>query len=246
MKFIQLVSALKLIDAQLARAIATEDKAARHARLLRDSTDLLERIESYVPRHAAELREMLGFFTQRSINRPDSAAGRHDFEVAISLARRFGEGPFSAEGAETLAEERHMSLGGTGDAYELARQITDSRERVMAIGRAYRFLAVSPAHAQFFKTSPVALIDRHLCETIGPERFERRARGRIDLCLQGTPQDYIYLLDRPINGQRVTRCTMVPVRDAQNRVYCALIHSRDVTTDPQRREAAPQNESGPT
>lgn len=246
MTFIQLVSALKLTDAQLARAIATEDKAARHAKLLRDSTDLLDRIENYEPRNTAELREMLGFFTQRSINQPDSAAGRHDFQLAISLARRFGDGPFSTEAAETVADVRREPIGSTGDPCELARQISESRERVMAIDHAYRFLAASPAHAQFLKTSPVALIGRHLCGTIGPERFERRAREKIDLCLQGAPQDYIYLRNHAIDGQRVTRCTATPVRDARNRVYCALIHSRDVTTEAPRHGAEPQKESGAT
>lgn len=246
MTFIQLVSALKLADAQLARAIATEDKAARHAKLLRDSTDLLDRIENYEPRNAAELREMLGFFTQRSINRPDPAAGRHDFELAISLARRFGDGLFSTEAAETVPDVRREPIGSTGDPLGLARQISESRERVMAVDHAYRFLAVSPAYAQSAKTSPVALIGRHLCDAIGPERFERRARDKIDLCLQGAPQDYIYLLDRANDGQRVTRCTATPVRDARNRVYCALIHSRDVTTEAPRRGTEPHKEPGRT
>lgn len=246
MKFIQLVSALKLIDAQLAHAIATEDKTARHAKLLRDSTDLLERIESYVPQSSAELREMLGFFSQRSINRCNPAAGRHDFEIAISLALRFGDRPFSAVSAEPAPEPQRESVGSAGDAYDLARQITGSRERVMAVDRAYRFLAVSPAHARFLNTTPVALIDRHLCETIGPERFERRARDKIDLCLHGASQDYIYLLDDPIGGQRVIRCAMTPVRDARRRIYCALIHSRDVTTEARRRDTVSQKEPGTT
>lgn len=246
MKFIQLVSALKLIDAQLARAIVTDDKAARHAKLLRESAELLERIESHAPRSAAELREMIGFFSQRSMNQCNFAAGRHDFEIAISLAQRFGNRPFPAQIDATAQEPRREPTGGTADPFDLARQITESRERVAAIDQSYRFLAVSPLHARSLKTSPMALIDRHLCDAIGPQRFERSARDKIDLCFQGVPQDYIYLLDDPIEGQRIIRCTMAPVRDARNRIYCVLIHTRDVTTEARRRDAASQKEPGTT
>lgn len=246
MKFIQLVSALQLTDAQLARALASDDKAARHARLLRDSAVLLERIETYEPESTEELREMVGFFMARATRHTSSDTGKHDFAIAAALMKRYGNADLPCRAPMQDPEGSGALFVASGsDPSDIARQIVLAGHRVAAIDANYRYLATSRVNAAFYKMSPLALVGRHLCETIGSDRFHKRARGKIDLCLAGNKQDYLFRAHDPIAGQRVMRCRMTPVRDARKRVFCALVQLRDTTGSAQAQEIA-QNEPGTT
>src|ERR1700754_1485917 len=73
-----------------------------------------------------------------------------------------------------------------GDDQVLSDLVLDSLpDRVAVITRDYRYLYSNAANNAYLNTKQMDLLGRHLSEFIGVERFEQRAKHKLDACFAG-------------------------------------------------------------
>ncbi|QFU09595.1 hypothetical protein PARPLA_00846 [Rhodobacteraceae bacterium THAF1] len=220
-RFTELCAAFRLTDAQLRVAIQTDETTRSHAQLLRRNAALLDRIECFVPASVQELDEMIDFFARRRVD------ALHTF------------GPGLDRMSETLARYDRASLPNvlagamrfsrlpdplppTIESEDLARMVMRAPTRVAAIGPDKRYLAVSAAAAEAYRTTPSRMAGRHLLEVIGCGHYQGRERQKIELSFMGRPQDYVIQSESENGASLDTRVRMQVVEDRAGRPYATL------------------------
>ncbi|SEN88629.1 hypothetical protein [Palleronia pelagia] len=239
MTFTEIAHALKLAEAQLSAALRDSTSARTHARLLRRVAELTDAAERHEPESTAELRDMVAFFVRRSSRQYQDVSDSRDLDIALRLSNRLSalDLPQRA-GPAAQGRRRPAKLDSSvADPDELAAFLAASTDRMVAIGPSKRYLAVSPANAQFHGSTPARMLDLHITEIIGLSRYETRAAHALRRSFAGEPQVYVYPLPVPGNGPRLIRCEMDPIRDRMDQAYCTLMRMTDITDD---AAAAPQ------
>jgi PAS domain-containing protein len=97
------------------------------------------------------------------------------------------------------------------------------QDRVAVLTRDYRYLYSNSANCAHLGRRPMELIGRHIVEFIGKERFEARAKPRLDACFSGLAVDYIYAPDRGEGVVRSVRCRMSPLRDVSGKAMIGAL-----------------------
>jgi PAS domain-containing protein len=100
-------------------------------------------------------------------------------------------------------------------------------DRVAVITRDYRYLYSNAANCEYLDVKPVDLIGRHLSEFIGIERFEQRAKHKLDACFAGEAIDYVYKSYFTFDAGKAMRCRMTPLRGAKGEIIGALLTLQD-------------------
>jgi PAS domain-containing protein len=106
-------------------------------------------------------------------------------------------------------------------------------DRVAVITRDYRYLYSNAANNAYLNVNSMDLLGRHLSDFIGVERFERRAKHKLDACFAGESVDYIYRSYFLADAGQPIRCRMTPLRIAKGEIIGALLMLQDakVTAD---------------
>ncbi|TCL73900.1 PAS domain-containing protein [Rhizobium sp. BK251] len=230
---LSLFQAFSLQCLDLQRAIKSGDDAQVRAKD-RDLERLIAEILSHKAGNIVEIYTQLQFVSHLIRHEADdrSCVLRHSAALSILLDRYFGvEGGamdtvFQDVLSQSAASEKPTSTDVTSI---LNAVILDSLpDRVAVITRDYRYLYSNPANATYLNCKPVELIGRHVVEFVGEERFERRAKAKLDACLAGEQLDYTYDLDLPDGRSKTARCRMTPLRTNENEIIGVLIVLQDI------------------
>jgi len=223
MSFATLVSEFQILEKKLRKSLAEGAAADDSAWLLRKCADAVERIETHRPATPEEASDQVFFFLNRGIGSGTVRVANRDIDIALTLAtRNFSDMPQPPDSAAALDRRPE---GATMVDY-----VAGSAERVSFIDTDFRYVATSQANAEFYGTRPVRIVGLHVAEIIGWDRFERRARERLESAFSGTPQRYLYRLDCG-GANRVMSCQMKPVRRETGEIDGALVYMRDVTRE---------------
>ncbi len=201
----------------------TDRDAGERANLLRLCADRLDEIETNTPADAHEARDQAFFFLSRGLENVALPVGRRHIDLALMLSRRH----FDVDSPEQPDLQPTQGRHGSGS---IVAYVTLAPERVSLIDRDYRYVATSAPNADFYRTRSIRLVGTHLAKVIGRQRFEGRARRRLDKCFAGAPQDYWHTIEAP-EGGRVMSCQMKPVRLETGEIEGAIVYMRDVTSD---------------
>ncbi|SPJ24951.1 hypothetical protein [Palleronia abyssalis] len=224
----ELCAAFRCCDAQLRVAIQS-DGASGHARLLRKSVELLSEIERYQPKSTEEMEELLDFFARRRVDEPTSR-----FEDIEKLAQTLFRTPTSSlpqsvpGGLRQVPVPDPLPQGLAGPA--LASLVVCADDRMVALDRGYRILAVSQAEARYRRATAGHLAGKHLLEVIGCGTAQLREKNRIDLAFAGQPQSReIEAPEHHGAGPLMKRIDAVT--DKAGRCYAVAIRTTPVAED---------------
>lgn len=226
-----LFHAFSLKSMQLQRAIKSGDDSLVDL-LDRDMENIVASILAYRAQSTLEIYMQFQFLINLIRQEADDSACvvRDARAMSLLLDRYFSDAQDAAadtalipSGPEKPAEPPLFELtGGLSDV------ILDSMsDEVVVVTRDYRYLYANAAHASAAAKKPIELVGKHVSEVIGEQRFEGRARAKLDRCLAGDALAYEYTLEER-GGQRVD-CKMMPIRGAEGEVLGVLIVTRDVT-----------------
>lgn len=218
-----LISEFDACERALARSVRDASESRTSAALLKRSADLLDRIERHVPQTPAERRDKAFFFLRRGMSGAGITAHGRDIDIALALSAL----PSDVADAPDPSDPGQAAGAAPGSGEGLINYVSASPERVSLIDSDYRYVATSAANARYHGTRPVRMIGLHLSDVIGQDRFERRARPRMDACLAGEAQEYYHRSGTDANP-RIQRCQMKPV-DMPGLGPMALVYMRDVT-----------------
>lgn len=214
------MSAFRCVDAQLREAIRTDEHTRSHARLLKRSAEILDRIETFQPTCSEELEEIADHYARRRVERAAIGA-RAAARFANALRRSGGESLPSRAYATTRGTTVPDPLPDQLEGEDLARLVVHCRGRLSAIGRDCRFIAVSSAEAAATGLRPSQVLGCRLQEVVecgGPQTRECRA---LALALGGRPQCHA-LRDRGKAAAR--RVRLSGVTDGAGRLYAVIRH----------------------
>jgi PAS domain-containing protein len=100
-------------------------------------------------------------------------------------------------------------------------------ERVAVITRDYRYLYSNAANNDYLQVNSIDLLGRHIGDIIGHDRFEQRAKHKLDACFAGEMVDYIYHSYFADDLGRSMRCRMTPLRAGRGEIIGALLMLQD-------------------
>lgn len=225
------LAAFKQAEADLACAIEAGETEQIHRAELRLS-QVHFAVCHYPSQTPAELSAQMRFLLDRLINQTGASHENVEYRelcdmLTNRLERQIGTPWERAAGrGEVASQPTYLDPLESLSVSDLVSQATD---RVSIIGTDYRYLRTSMGNVDFYKRTQQDLTGRHVGETIGAMRFEKRARARLDACFNGSLQDYSHTLE--INGQiRIMNCRMSPVRDRHNALIGARVLMSDVTS----------------
>ncbi|WP_375263073.1 hypothetical protein [Palleronia sp.] len=226
-QFTELVSSFRSVDAQLREAIRTDEHTRTHARLLRRSAELLDRIETYQPTCREELEEIADHYARRRV---EGAA------IGARAAARFADA-LRRSGGESLPSRAYSTTRGTTvpdplpaqiEGEDLAQLIVHCRGRLSAIGRDSRFIAVSSAEAAESRMRPSQVLGCRLHDLVECGAVQTRECRALALALGGRPQCHTLRED----GAAFRRVCLSGVVDGAGRLYAVIRHVEPVQISP--------------
>ena len=227
-----LFHAFSLKSTQIQQAIRLGDDALVGT-LDHDLEELVSAILAYSARSALEVYMQLQFMLNLIRETPEDRESvvRNATALSSLLNRYFtgakgaaaeallGSAPFDMPPAEPFAH-----------AGALSDVILDRLpERIAIITRDYRYLYSNAAHAAAHAVKPIQLIGRHVADFIGRQRFENRARAKLDSCFSGETVNCRMEMEN--DAKTVTKCELSPVRTANGEIIGALVVLRDVSVE---------------
>lgn len=195
----------------------------------RDMENIVAAILAYRAGSTLEIYMQLQFLTNLIRQEVDDGAcvARDARAMSVLLDRYFSDAHGAATDAVLIASRPPAQAepplfahaGGLSDV--ILESMTD---HVAVVTRDYRYLYANSAHASALSRKPLELVGKHISEVIGSQRFENRARAKLDGCFAGNYVSYEYTLEE--DGDRLIGCQMTPVRGAQGEVLGALVQVR--------------------
>lgn len=218
--FTELAASFRLCEAQLKAALLHQGSTRLHAALFRKSSEILAQIVNHVPVSQEELDEMLDFYARRRVETMAGPVIEFD-QVSVLLGIDRGRLPRLQSPTFRLRPQPD-ELPGTAEIDELARFVTRSSARIVALGADNRFLAVSGPAAEFWRSKPGKMLGQHALELVGcgPERTEDKRR--VFLAMQGEPQEYGYPVAGSDGVRRTLRARVRRVENASGVPYAVL------------------------
>lgn len=218
--FTELAAAFRLCEAQLKAALVHQGSTRLHAALFRKSSEILSQISSHLPVSQDELEEMLDFYARRRI---ETMAGPVvEFDQVSVLLDMDRDGLPRLQSPTFRLRAHPAELPAIADIDDLARFVTRSSARIVALGADNRFLAVSGPAAAFYRSKPGKMLGQHALELVGcgPERDEDKRR--FFLAMQGEPQEYGQTVAGGEGEPRTFRARLRRVENASGVPYAVL------------------------
>lgn len=226
-----LFHAFSLKSTQMQRAIKTGDDNLVGL-LDRDMETIVAAILAYRAGSTLEIYMQFQFLINMIRQEADDSAcvARDARAMSTLLDRYFSDAHSAASDAVLISAKPQQNVGPPlfSQAGSLSEVILDSMsDEVLVVTRDYRYLYANAAHAKSAARKPIELVGKHVSDVIGTQRFESRARAKLDDCFSGDVVSYEYTLDEC--GDQLIDCKMTPIRGAQGEVLGALVVARDIT-----------------
>lgn len=182
--------------------------------------DLIRRIFDVNARTQSDISEQIGFFKRLAdSDYEDSVSVRRYTSMMSSLFCRYLEA--ESRRSRALPEPPMLVEGYDPTLHEIVLDLMP--ERVAVIGRDYRYIYCNAPNAAFHGKRPSDFIGKHLLDVIDQERFECRARPRLDQCFSGAQLAYEYEVSDARGRMFEVLCRMTPLPGADNTIAGALI-----------------------
>lgn len=206
---IALIESFERLGKDLALSVRRGDEAEINmldARL----QPLTRRIFNFQARSYCEVMTQIGFFNKLCMQNceDDSSVRRYTTMAAELLERYRTEGDIAKTGMPTLPDIPLV------DGYDpsLQEMILDSvPERVAVVGLDYRYIYCNQRNADFHNKQPSDFIGKHMAELIDANRFQIRAKPRMDQCFQGATVSYTYEISDANGRMFEVNCRMTPM-----------------------------------
>lgn len=183
---------------------------------------LTRRIFDFQARSYSEVMTQIGFFNRLCmLNSEDDSSVRRYTAMLEELLVRYRNEDDRAKTAVPTVPDRPLVDGYDPSLQEL---LLDSiPERVAVVGRDYRYIYCNQRNADFHNKRPSDFIGKHMVEMIDINRFQSRAKLRIDQCFSGAAVSYIYETS-DMNGRMFeVNCRMTPLSGRDNTIAGAII-----------------------
>ena len=223
-RFTELLSSFRCVDAQLREAVRTDEQTRLHARLLRRSAQLLDKIETYQPTCRQELEEIFDHYARRRVE--GAATDVRATARLTEMLRRAG-GHFAPTQASATFRSTDVPepLPQRIEAEDLAMLILRCRGRLSVIGRDCRVIAVSRDEAAAHGMRPSQVLGCSLSEWLGCGSAQTNERRALSLALADRPQR------RTLRDSEGRPVRISGVRDGSGHLYAAIRHVEIAATD---------------
>lgn len=218
--FTELVAAFRLCEAQLKAALVHQASTRLHAALFRKSSEILSQIVNHVPVSQDELEEMLDFYARRRVETVVGPVVEFD-QVSVLLGIDRDELP-RLQSPTFRLRPYPEKLPAIAEIDELARFVTRSSARIVALGADNRFLAVSGPAAAFYRSKPGKMLGQHALELVGCGPGRDEDKRRLFLAMQGKPQEYGFTVTGSDGEPRTLRARLRRVENAGGVPYAVL------------------------
>lgn len=183
---------------------------------------LTRRIFDFEARNHSEIMAQIGFFNRLAMkNYEDDSSVRRYTTMMSTLFVRYLE-PNGVR--EPFASKPGMVPLLDGYDPALHELILDSiPERVAVLGLDYRYIYCNQRNAEFHNKQPLDFIGKHLLDLIDRERFETRAKPRIDQCFGGAHISYAYETPDAHGCLFEVNCRMTPLTGPDKAIAGAVL-----------------------
>ncbi|WP_047029354.1 PAS domain-containing protein [Hoeflea sp. IMCC20628] len=215
----ELIQQFERIASELLLAVRREDE---------DQVDRLDvRLQHVVrsifemqARSRSEMSTQINFFNRLALRdcEDGSSVGRYT-DMMSSLFDRYMDSSIALKAARS--EQQMLVEGYDPSLHEL---VLDSvLERVAVIGLDYRYIYCNKRNADFHDKRPIDFIGKHLLDMIDMERFQSRAKLRLDQCFGGARVSYTYEVSDNRGRMYDVICRMTPFLDKSEKVAGAVL-----------------------
>ena len=217
----ELIQQFERIASELLLAVRREDE---------DQVDRLDvRLQNVVrsifemqARSRSEISTQINFFNRLALRdcEDGSSVGRYT-DMMSSLFDRYMDSNDTFKASRSTAAQHLLADGYDPSLHEL---VLDSiPERVAVIGLDYRYIYCNKRNADFHDKRPIDFIGRHLLDMIDMERFQSRAKLRLDQCFGGARVSYSYEAPDARGRMFEVVCRMTPFADKDTKIAGAVL-----------------------
>lgn len=216
-----LIQQFERLARELVAAAYNEDEA-RVDRIDARIQAVIDRLFRLRARNRSEMSAQIEFFkrlAQRNCE-DGSSVGRYTDAMTTLFDRYLDSSPdlLSADGRLVRAP---LQEGYDPSVHELVLDCLP--ERVAIIGLDYRYIYCNKRNADFHEKRPSDFIGKSLCDFIDTERFETRAKPRLDQCFAGDSFTYDYEVDDARGRMFEVSCRMTPLPGADGNIIGAVL-----------------------
>ncbi|WP_299861189.1 PAS domain-containing protein [uncultured Hoeflea sp.] len=180
---------------------------------------LVRRIFGLHAQDREEIRLQLEFFARLAVqnSEDDDSVCRYTTMMTALFDRYLGSSPALAP----LQSPPRLASGYDASLHEL---LLDSvPERVAVVGLDYRYIYCNERNADFHEKPASSFIGKHLTDFIDAERFETRAKPRLDQCFGGARVSYRYEAADAGGRMYDVSCRMTPFHGPDRSIVGAVI-----------------------
>lgn len=183
---------------------------------------LTRQIFDFEARDHNEIMAQIAFFNRLAMkNCEDDSSVRRYTTMMSTLFVRYLE---TDGGPKPLAPNQEMPPLLEGYDPALHEFILDSlQERVAVFDLDYRYIYCNQRNAEFHNKRPSDFIGRHLLDMIDHNRFQARAKPRIDQCFGGARLSYTYEAADAHGRMFEINCRMTPLTGPGNAIAGAVL-----------------------
>ena len=170
----------------------------------------------------SEIMIQIRFFGKLAqLNCEDGYSVRRYTDMMTSLFKRYLDSSVAQRPVNSGFSQIAMLDGYDPSVPELA--LDSLSERVAVFGLDYRYLYCNKANADFHQKQPSDFIGKYLFDMIDMERFQSRARPRLDQCFGGAQLSYNYEAVDADGRVFDVNCRMIPLPGAEKTVIGAVL-----------------------
>ncbi|WP_052161228.1 PAS domain-containing protein [Hoeflea sp. BAL378] len=203
-------------------AAAQQEDEAEIERIDARIQALIERLARLRARSRSDISAQIGFFRRLALRNCEdgSSVGRYT-QTMMSLFDRYMD--MNAGIRPPAAGLLHQPVADGYDPSVQELALDCLQERVAIIGLDYRYIYCNKRNADFHHKRPSDFIGRPLFEMIDMERFQTRAKPRLDQCFAGAYISYNYEVPDACGRMFEVNCRMTPLPGHDGSIIGAVL-----------------------
>ncbi|MCY0095870.1 PAS domain-containing protein [Hoeflea ulvae] len=217
----ELIQQFERTASELLIAVRDEDEVQVN-RLDSELQSVVRDIFDMQARSRSEISTQINFFNRLALrDSEDGSSVARYTDMMSSLFNRYLDSSTDQRVARVVARQPVLVDGYDPSLQEL---VLDSvLERIAVIGLDYRYIYCNKRNADFHDKRPIDFIGKHLLDMIDMERFQARAKPRLDQCFGGARVSYTYEAADARGRMFEVICRMTPFLDKNGKVAGAVL-----------------------
>ncbi|OCW57634.1 PAS domain-containing protein [Hoeflea olei] len=217
----ELIQQFERLSSELLAAAQREDEAAVE-KIDQRIQGLIGRLSRLRARDRSEVWAQIAFFRRLALrNCEDGSSVRRYTQLMMSLFDRYMDPDAGLKPEIQGQAYLPVPEGYDPSVHELALECLP--ERVAIIGLDYRYIYCNKRNADFHQKQPSDFIGTPLFELIDMDRFNNRAKPRLDQCFAGAYVSYDYEIADASGRLFEVHCRMTPLPGHDGRIIGAVV-----------------------